>query len=737
MSSTDNLSTALHEHFGFSHFRHEQEAIISRVMANKDVLAIMPTGGGKSICYQLPALLKPGLTVVFSPLIALMKDQVDSLRLNGIHAAFLNSSQSAEEQQAVIRSVDAGEIRILYIAPERLASRRSEHIEWLRRVGVALFAIDEAHCISHWGHDFRPDYLGLSVLKVNFPDTPIIALTATADRQTRLDILEKLGLHNAEVFVSSFNRENIRYTVDDKDDFEYKLREFLDARKGQSGVIYCLSRNKTEELAQRLEDLGYSAAAYHAGLDNKTRQERQDQFKKDDLKIIVATIAFGMGIDKSNVRFVVHANLPKNIESYYQETGRAGRDGLASEALLFYNPGDQMILKQFAAVDNNPAQSRIMLRKLEQMADYCTSKKCRREILLRYFDEDYTGPCNNCDRCLSTEVEETFDGTRIAQIALSAVVRLKEKFGIGYVIDFLKGSNSSKLWEEHRYLPTFGKGAEHTRDEWRSYLNDLIRQGFLKQSEGEFTLLRLTPEAHKVLYENHPVQLVRVHSRKSNRELRQRNGTRPNNPELPHPELNQLLRQLRRQIADSEGVAAYMVFSDASLAELVTYLPQTTEALHSISGFGQAKVDHYGSTIVEVIRAYCGSNGIEHAPERKARKKSKSSGPRLDKDHLNTRERTLIQFQEGKSIQEIATERKLSPLTIEGHLIEFIKSGEINVLKFITKERLQELLQHFESNESLINGTLTQAKESLQNQYTFNEIKAAMAYREKKVTERR
>ena len=312
------------------------------------------------------------------------------------------------------------------------------------------------------------------------------------------------------------------------------------------------------------------------------------------MKIIVATIAFGMGIDKSNVRFVVHANLPKNIESYYQETGRAGRDGLASEALLFYNPGDQMILKQFAAVDNNPAQSRIMLRKLEQMADYCTSKKCRREILLRYFDEDYTGPCNNCDRCLSTEVEETFDGTRIAQIALSAVVRLKEKFGIGYVIDFLKGSNSSKLWEEHRYLPTFGKGAEHTRDEWRSYLNDLIRQGFLKQSEGEFTLLRLTPEAHKVLYENHPVQLVRVHSRKSNRELRQRNATRPNNPELPHPELNQLLRQLRRQIADSEGVAAYMVFSDASLAELVTYLPQTTEALHSISGFGQAKVDHYG-----------------------------------------------------------------------------------------------------------------------------------------------
>ena len=264
-----------------------------------------------------------------------MKDQVDSLRLNGIHAAFLNSSQSAEEQQAVIRSVDAGEIRILYIAPERLASRRSEHIDWLRRVGVALFAIDEAHCISHWGHDFRPDYLGLSVLKVNFPDTPIIALTATADRQTRLDILEKLGLHNAEVFVSSFNRENIRYTVDDKDDFEYKLREFLDARKGQSGVIYCLSRNKTEELALRLEDLGYSAAAYHAGLDNKTRQERQDQFKKDDLKIIVATIAFGMGIDKSNVRFVVHANLPKNIESYYQETGRAGRDGLASEACCF------------------------------------------------------------------------------------------------------------------------------------------------------------------------------------------------------------------------------------------------------------------------------------------------------------------------------------------------------------------------------------------------------------------
>jgi ATP-dependent DNA helicase RecQ len=737
MSVSSNLQSALHEHFGFTHFRHEQEAIIQSVMDNRDVLAIMPTGGGKSVCYQLPAMLKPGLTVVFSPLIALMKDQVDSLRLNGIRAAFLNSSQSPEEQQSVTNSVERGELRLLYIAPERLAARRAEFLDWLKRANVALFAIDEAHCISHWGHDFRPDYMGLAVLKQQFPDIPVIALTATADNQTRTDILNKLGLQHAETFVSSFNRENIRYKVDDKDDFEFKLREFLDARKGQSGIIYCLSRNKTEELAERLQDLGYSAAAYHAGLDSPTRQERQERFKNDDLLIIVATIAFGMGIDKSNVRFVVHANLPKNIESYYQETGRAGRDGLPSEALLFYNPGDLMILKQFASVENNPEQSCIMLRKLDQMADYCTSKKCRRETLLRYFDEAFTGPCNNCDRCLTTEVTETFDGTRIAQIALSAVVRLKERFGISYLIDFLKGSSSAKLWDEHRYLPTFGKGSDYTRDEWRAYLNELIQQGFLQQvQQGDFTLLKLTPAAHRVLYEQVPVQLSRFRSRKASRELRQRNRTTSTPGESQQPELNRALRELRRQIADSEGVPAYMVFSDASLSELVSYLPQTPEALYRISGFGQVKVDHYGDTILEAIRNYCRENGITETPEPKARRKSRSSGPRLDKDHLNTRERTLIQYQEGKSIESIASERKLSPLTVEGHLIEFVKTGEINVLKFISKERLQQLLERFERDESLLSGTLTRTKEALDHQYSFNEIKAAMAYREKRMMER-
>jgi len=393
----------LEKYFGYSSFRNQQEKIINTVLQKRDCLVLMPTGGGKSLCFQLPALMMEGLTVVISPLIALMKDQVDALRLNGVEAAFLNSSQSATEQQNVFSSIASEKLKLLYIAPEKLGSGENSFINYLKKIDVSLFAIDEAHCISHWGHDFRKDYLTLSELKRNFPSVPVIALTATADKLTQKDIIEKLALHEPEVFISSFNRPNIRYLVDAKSQYFEKMVDYLQQHQNDSGIIYCLSRQNTETLAERLNKNGFAALPYHAGLDNETRKKHQEKFKHDEIKIIVATIAFGMGIDKSNVRFVIHFNLPKNIESYYQETGRAGRDGLPSEAILFYSAGDVIKLKSFAEVEGNAAQTKIMLRKLQQMSDYCESRQCRRKLLLNYFNENFPDHCGNCDVCLNTK----------------------------------------------------------------------------------------------------------------------------------------------------------------------------------------------------------------------------------------------------------------------------------------------------------------------------------------------
>ena len=417
---------ALQKYFGYSNFRHTQEAVVQQVLNNEDVLALMPTGGGKSLCYQLPAVLLGGLTIVISPLIALMKDQVDSLNVNGIPAAFLNSSQNPNEQALLAQKLKNNEIRLLYLAPERLFGKENKLIPFLKTLPVSLIAIDEAHCISHWGHDFRPEYLMLAGLKTEFPNIPVIALTATADKLTQRDILEKLNLKNPAIFISSFNRENITYRVVAKKNSLNQLLAFLDVRREESGIIYCLSRKSTESVAADLKSAGYRAEAYHAGLENNLKARTQEAFLRDETKIIVATIAFGMGINKSNVRWVVHVDMPKNIEGYYQETGRAGRDGLPSDAMLLYSPGDAIKLKQFATVDDNPEQSKIMLAKLNDMVAYCQLHACRRQYLMRYFDEEYPDNCGSCDFCL-TEFE-TFDATLIAQKALSAVTRLKERF---------------------------------------------------------------------------------------------------------------------------------------------------------------------------------------------------------------------------------------------------------------------------------------------------------------------
>src|SRR5690554_3031170 len=408
--------------FGFSGFRQNQKEIISRVLSKKDTLVLMPTGGGKSLCYQIPALIFEGVTIVISPLIALMKGQVDALRINGSAAAFLNSSQSTSEQSSIIHQLENSQLKLLYLAPERLLGKEGKFVEYLKGLNVSLIAIDEAHCISQWGHDFRPEYLMLARLKEELPEVPVIALTATADRLTQKDILSKLALKAPQTFLSSFNRANIVYLVEPKRNSYQRLLEFLEKHQEDSGIIYALSRQSTEDLAERLTLEGYAARPYHAGLEKATKEQHQEQFLKDEVKIIVATIAFGMGIDKSNVRYVVHMDLPKNLESYYQETGRAGRDGLPSQALLFYSYADVLKLKGFATVDNNPEQTRIMLKKLDQMADYCQVRSCRRKYLLNYFDEEAPEQCGSCDVCLTDY--EKIDGTVIAQKALSAVARL-------------------------------------------------------------------------------------------------------------------------------------------------------------------------------------------------------------------------------------------------------------------------------------------------------------------------
>lgn len=590
------MSTPIHilrTQFGFESFREHQEAIIEAVLAGRDAFVLMPTGGGKSLCYQIPALLLPKVTVVISPLIALMKDQVDALRVAGVAADYLNSSLSPEEQDRVLASLARGKTKLLYIAPERLFGA-SSLVPFLQEVGVSLFAIDEAHCISAWGHDFRPEYRFLSDLKKFFSGTPTVALTATADDLTSKDIVERLALRSPLFFKSSFDRPNIHYAVEPKAKSFERLVRYLAERKNDAGIVYTLSRKSADSVARRLTEAGFSALSYHAGLDAAMREKHQSRFLRDQTKIIVATIAFGMGINKPNVRFVVHMDLPKNIESYYQETGRAGRDGLPSEALLFYSPMDVQKLARFAQVEGNEEQSIVMLRKLKQLADLCEANVCRRHLLLRYFGETFPETCGHCDVCLSERT--TFDGTLIAQKLLSAVFRLRERFGLGYTIDVLRGSKSEKIRPEHQALKTFGAGADISRDAWFRYAKDLIALGFLKQVGEPYPTLSLTEKSGAVLRGETRVMLTEsVKTRKESK------------AEIPPHEtmLFDRLKALRTTYAQKENVPPYIIFSDATLLELATFLPLDISELTRISGFGEVKTKRYGKAFLGVVSEYC------------------------------------------------------------------------------------------------------------------------------------
>jgi len=589
--------------FGYDSFRGDQQAIIDHVVAGGDALVLMPTGGGKSLCYQIPALLRSGTAVVVSPLIALMQDQVEALRQNGVEAAFLNSSQDAAAQRDVEQRFAAGALKLLYVAPERLLTERC--LDLLGRVPLALFAVDEAHCVSQWGHDFRPEYRQLTILHERFPHVPRIALTATADARTRVEIVERLRLGSARCFVASFDRPNIYYRVVEKDNARRQLEAFLSGHAGESGIVYCLSRKKTEDTAQWLCERGIAALAYHAGMDAATRSSNQQRFLREDGIVMCATIAFGMGIDKPDVRFVAHLDLPKSLEGYYQETGRAGRDGLPAEAWMCYGLGDVVTLAQFIAQsESGEERKRVERAKLDALLGYAESTSCRRQRLLAYFGETQVQPCGNCDNC--TDPPQTWDGGVAAQKALSCVIRTGQRYGIGHLTDVLRGQETERVRAlRHDGLPTFGIGGDLDERQWRGVFRQLVAAGWLATDDEGFGVLRATASSRGVLRGETPVRLRRVADKEERRNTRRktRGAARTAKLEIaPHEDaLWQALRDLRAKLAREQGVPAYVIFHDATLLQMLRERPQTLDELGAISGVGAAKLKRYGGSFLDLL----------------------------------------------------------------------------------------------------------------------------------------
>jgi ATP-dependent DNA helicase RecQ len=602
--STDHALDLLRRVFGYDAFRDSQEAIIGHLCAGNDALVLMPTGAGKSLCFQIPALVRPGVAVVVSPLIALMQDQVDALRQNGIAAAFLNSSLDWRTAQDIEQAARNNELKLLYVAPERLVTERFLQLldDLAAGPGLALFAIDEAHCVSQWGHDFRPEYLQLSQLHERHPAVPRVALTATADAATQEEMAERLGLNNARVFLSSFDRPNIRYTVTEKDNPRRQLLRFLADHKNEAGIVYCLSRKKVEETAEWLKREGYSALPYHAGLDNSIRAEHQRRFQREDGIVIVATIAFGMGIDKPDVRFVAHLDLPKSIEAYYQETGRAGRDGEPAEAWMAY--GLQDIALQRARIDESeapPERKRLEAQKLNALLAYCEAPRCRRTVLLGYFNEA-SQPCGNCDVCLNPP--DLFDGTVAAQKALSAAWRTGQRFGGGHLIDVLLGKTTERVHKfGHGDLPTFGVGKDLDEATWRAIFRQLVAAGLLRADLTEYGALKLTEAARPVLKGAQTVQLRRPGKPAPARKGGRSSVEQENLPAKDQP-LFEALREWRLNKARELGVPAYVILHDRTLRLLATVRPEDLEGLAEVSGLGAAKRERYGDELLDIIAEY-------------------------------------------------------------------------------------------------------------------------------------
>ena len=596
INTLPDADAILRQVFGYQQFRAGQSDIIDTVTGGRDCLVVMPTGGGKSLCYQIPALMLPGLTVVVSPLISLMKDQVDQLRLLGVEAGYLNSAQTAQEQQKVLEGCHNNRIKLLYVAPERLLM--SSFIRQLQQWQPSLLAVDEAHCISQWGHDFRPEYCAIGELGQHLPGVPVIARTAPADNTTRSDICSRLRLSDPLIHISSFDRPNIRYTLVEKYKAFDQLWMFVRGQKGQCGIIYCNSRNKVEDVAARLQKRGLSVAAYHAGLDNSQREWVQDAFLKDNLQVVVATVAFGMGINKSNVRFVAHFDIPRNIESYYQETGRAGRDGVSAEAVLFYDPADMAWLRR--CLDEKPAgpQKDIEQHKLNAMGAFAQAQTCRRLVLLNYFGENRQTPCGNCDICL--DPPKQYDGLVEAQQALSCIYRAGQRFGLGYIVDVLRGSNNQRIREYgHDKLAVYGIGKDKSQEHWVSVLRQLIHLGLITQNIANYSALQLTESARPVLRGEVPLQLAvpRIQNIKPRQTARSYGGNYDK-------KLFAKLRKLRKSIADEENIPPFVVFNDATLIEMAEQCPVRANDLLLINGVGERKLERFGDAFMALIREH-------------------------------------------------------------------------------------------------------------------------------------
>jgi ATP-dependent DNA helicase RecQ len=706
-----DLAPTLKKHFGYEQFRPLQREIISDGLAGRDVLVLMPTGGGKSLCFQLPALIREGLTIVVSPLISLMKDQVDALQTSGIPATYLNSTLDRQGAVARWRGLHRGEYRMLYVAPERLMldTFLERAVNW----NIAQFAIDEAHCISEWGHDFRPEYRELKKLRTHFPEVPMMALTATATERVRADIVKQLKLREPRCYVASFNRPNLTYRVVPKAVPYEQLLEFIRSRPNDSGIVYCASRKSADSLARNLNEDGVSAKPYHAGLTSAERTKNQEAFLRDDLRVVTATIAFGMGINKPNVRFVVHYDLPKNLESYYQETGRAGRDGLPSECVLLFSASD--VAKQLHFIDEKgESEARIARAQLQQMVHYAETRECRRVTLLRYFGEEYTKPpCDGCDNCLNPR--ETFDGTIPAQKFLSCVHRIHAKsgfgFGLNHIVDVLRGADTEAIRQRsHNELSTYGIGRELKREAWQAIGRELLRLGLIECAPGKFATLSLTPAGRDALRHRTPITLTKPIEVVA-RDQKARAGA------IECDEvLFERLRALRRKLADERNVPAYVIFSDVSLREMARNYPTTATEFRRISGVGEQKLKDFAEAFLSEIKNYLDANsrrtffsGLDPLrPPRRSR--------------LNdSQKETLRRFRSGESVNDISRARGFVRSTIYDHLEAAIKSGEsLELDRFFTVEQREEIAWAF---RKVADGKLEDVRSLLDSKYDDGELR--------------
>ncbi len=708
------MRTLLKTHFGYDSFRPLQKEIIDTILSGKDTLVLMPTGGGKSLCYQLPALALPGITLVVSPLIALMKDQVDALCANGISAAFINSSLTPKEQTAVMERASSGDLKILYLAPERVGSYGFS--EFLESLTVSLLAIDEAHCISEWGHDFRPDYRNLQFLRQKVANIPVIALTATATPRVREDILSQLGMKQGAVFVSSFNRANLNYSVRQKYNTFSELVKLLKSNKGESAIVYCFSRKNTEEIARNLSRAGLQAVPYHAGLQKKVRMRTQEKFIRDEVSIIVATIAFGMGIDKPDVRLVVHMDLPKTIESYYQETGRAGRDGLPSECVLFYSYADRRKQEYFINQIEDSNERRLALRKLDDVVEYCQNEVCRRFFLLIYFGENSAATlCDACDNCIEPPAEQ-IDTTEISQKILSAVLRTGERFGAAHICDVLHGSKKKRILElGHDQLSVHGIAQDVSVGALREHVHALKKRGHLEQNEGEYPTLRVSPKGKQALLNKESILLpvLNVPEKSPTR-------TRKSESNLDYDtEVFEKLRILRKRIADEQNVPPFVIFGDRTLHQMAYYFPSSLEAFSNLFGVGKQKLEAFGKEFLECIAAHVAEHGLE---EKSVPEKTSRCLNDISSSISTTLEETKTLLAQKFSVKEIAKHRGLSQGTIVQHIEKLVHASETLNIDHLkpNKERFQTIKKAFDAKGC---STLSPVYKHLEEKYEYDELR--------------